>query len=394
MQKTTPANQNRIPPVHKKNGTRIPPGNDAISRPPQHSRTTDRWEPPSSESGSSIGDRQPPPSYEDLLRFFNESIDLFCIAGFDGRFKQLNPAWQLALGWSVPELEARPFIDFVHPDDRAATLAEMGKVVAGEITRTFENRYHCKHGSWKWLQWTAAPLPSRQEIYAVARDVTLQKEVEKKVHDALDRERERVGRDLHDSLGPHLAAIGYAASFLAGDLRRRDQPEARQADQICEMVSQGMSHAHDLARGLFPVQMGGRILSRALEDLARTTSRQRGISVSFHESGDTEIATSSDGIHLYRITQEAVNNSAKHGAARNVSIHLIRNNGSLRLVVIDDGNGMPPSPDRGQGLGLPSMKYRAQALGGELRVQPNANGGVIVSCEIPNYARPQPTLEP
>ena len=181
------------------------------------------------------------PSYEELFRFFNETVDLLCIAGFDGKFKELNPAWQVALEWTVPELVARPFITFVHPDDRPATLAEMEKLVAGAPTITFENRYRCKDGSWKWLQWTAAPLPNRQEIYAVARDVTLQKSLEKEILVVRDRERERIGRDLHDSLGSHLAAIAYAASFLTNDLRRRDQPEAAQAEQIREMVSEAMS---------------------------------------------------------------------------------------------------------------------------------------------------------
>jgi PAS domain S-box-containing protein len=329
--------------------------------------------------------RRQRPSYEELFRFFNESVDLLCIAGFDGRFKQLNPAWQVALQWTVQELLARPFIDFVHPEDRPATLAEMEKLVAGATTITFENRYHRKDGSWKWLQWTAAPLPGRQEIYAVARDVTLQKEVEKEILDAQDRERERVGRDLHDSLGPHLAAIGYAASFLTNDLRRRDQPEAAQAEKICEMVGEAMSHAHDLARGLFPAQMTGPVLSLALQDLARTTSNLRGVAVSFHEQGDTEITALNDGMHLYRIAQEAVNNAAKHGGATRVTIILSRDENSLRLAVIDDGKGMDPSQGEKGGIGLPSMRHRAQALGGELRIESNPGGGTIVSCEIPNH---------
>jgi PAS domain S-box-containing protein len=328
------------------------------------------------------------PSYQDLLRFFHESIDLLCIAGFDGVFKQLNPAWQSVLGWTVQELEATPFLDFVHPNDRPATLAEMEKLLGGGNTITFENRYQRKDGSWKWLQWTAAPLPGRQEIYAVARDVTLQKEVEKKIHDAMDRERSRIGRDLHDSLGPHLAAIGYAASFLTNELRRGDQlEEAEQAERIRQMVGEAMSHAHELARGLVPVQMGGSVLCQALEDLARTTSRLRGILVYFQQTGDPQAETVEDGVHLYRIAQEAVNNSARHGGATRVTIILSRTNGALRLTVVDDGKGMTSLRAGMSGIGLPSMRYRAQSLGGELKIEANPDGGTIVSCEISNYPR-------
>jgi PAS domain-containing protein len=87
------------------------------------------------------------PAYEELVHFFNESADLLCIAGFDGKFKRLNPAWQLALGWTLQELEARPFLAFVHPHDRSSTLAETAKLGTAIGTILFENRYHCKDGS-------------------------------------------------------------------------------------------------------------------------------------------------------------------------------------------------------------------------------------------------------
>ena len=112
---------------------------------------------------------------EELDRFFFVSLDLLCIAGFDGYFKRLNPAWERTLGFTVAELCARPYPDFVHPDDRAATLAEAGKVAAGAPVVHFQNRYGCNDGSYRWLSWTAVPYPSEQLVYCVARDVTDEK---------------------------------------------------------------------------------------------------------------------------------------------------------------------------------------------------------------------------
>src|SRR5205807_7270457 len=104
---------------------------------------------------------------EDLDRFFTVSLDLLCIAGFDGRFRRLNPAWERTLGYSLEELQSRPFIDFVHPEDRERTLAEMHRLAQGGDTVRFENRYHCKDGSYRWLSWTARPVlaaaPARAE---------------------------------------------------------------------------------------------------------------------------------------------------------------------------------------------------------------------------------------
>jgi PAS domain S-box-containing protein len=104
--------------------------------------------------------------------FFELSIDMLCVAGYDGYFKHLNPAWSQTLGFSPDELMARPYLDFVHPDDRAATVAEASKLARGTRTVHFRNRYECRDGGYRWLAWTAAPSESAELIYAVARDIT------------------------------------------------------------------------------------------------------------------------------------------------------------------------------------------------------------------------------
>ena len=133
---------------------------------------------------------QQPPTLED--RFFAVAIDLLCVLDFNGYFKRLNPAWEKALGFTIAELQSKPFIEFVHPDDRERTLRQNRDVRTGGQARSFENRYLCKDGSHRWLLWNAAPDFGQQVIYSVARDVS-----ERKLAEA---ERERLLQELRAAL--------------------------------------------------------------------------------------------------------------------------------------------------------------------------------------------------
>jgi PAS domain S-box-containing protein len=129
--------------------------------------------------------RQDTPGYEqadkERSRFFALSLDMLCIAGFDGYFKHLNPAWEKTLGFANEELLSKPYLAFVHPEDQASTIAEAQKLSAGGVTITFQNRYLCQDGSYRWLSWAATPLKDQQLIYAAARDITERKRTEKRL---------------------------------------------------------------------------------------------------------------------------------------------------------------------------------------------------------------------
>jgi PAS domain S-box-containing protein len=111
-------------------------------------------------------------------RFFDLSIDLLCVLDFSGRFVRLNTAWESVLGYTRDELMSRPFIDFVHFDDRARTLAQNQTVRGGGQARLFENRYSCKDGSFRWLLWNSTRDEGRGVIYGVGRDITERKQAE------------------------------------------------------------------------------------------------------------------------------------------------------------------------------------------------------------------------
>ena len=153
----------------------------------------------------------------DLDQFFTVSLEMFCIAGFDGFFKRLNPVWETILGYSNEELCSRPFIEFVHPDDRERTTAEAQRLGEGLTTVSFENRYRCADGSYRWLLWNAAALPESQLIFAAAADITERKKLEQTLHEH-NVALEAANHDLesftytvsHDLRAPLRAVDGYA----------------------------------------------------------------------------------------------------------------------------------------------------------------------------------------
>ena len=147
--------------------------------------------------------------------FFEMSLDLLCIAGFDGMFRRVNRSWTQVLGWSPEELLAQPLIDFVHPDDRAATLAGREGLKANEPLIGLKNRYRCKDGSYRWLEWHSAPHMEREIIYGVARDVTQQREGERVLQEAKDLQ-ECMQQQL--ILSDRLASVGMLAAGVAHEI--------------------------------------------------------------------------------------------------------------------------------------------------------------------------------
>jgi diguanylate cyclase (GGDEF)-like protein/PAS domain S-box-containing protein len=158
---------------------------------------------------------------QELERFFDTNLDLLCIADTQGFFRRLNREWETTLGYSIAELEGKRFLDFVHPDDMESTLATISKLGAGQNILNFENRYRCKDGSYRWIEWRS--MPHSELIYAAARDITSRKQME-----ATLRESEKRYRALFNQNHDGVFMIGLDG--LTKDANRR----------ACEMLGYTM----------------------------------------------------------------------------------------------------------------------------------------------------------
>lgn len=186
------------------------------------------------------------PEQFDLERFFDYAIDMLCIADASGFFLKVNRAFERVFGYSREELLARPFVEFVHPDDRADTIAETRRLSTGELCFAYENRYRAKDGSWKQISWTCYPDPETGLMYAVARDMTQERERDnwldgitgipnRRVFDETLGEEIRRAHRAGVALGlalldvDHLRAFNQAVGHLEGDRVLRRIAEAMAA---------------------------------------------------------------------------------------------------------------------------------------------------------------------
>ncbi len=178
-------------------------------------------------------------------RFFSLSVDMFCIADFDGYFKELSDSWEIVLGHPKEEMLKIPYLDFIHPEDRQRTSEESSENSAGTSTLSFENRYRCKDGSYKWLLWNAKPISAERLIYAVARDITERKQDEQALQDYAGK-LEKANAELdafsysvsHDLRAPLRAIDGFAKILEEDYAPRLDDEGRRLLGVVCNNARQ------------------------------------------------------------------------------------------------------------------------------------------------------------
>ncbi len=221
----------------------------------------------------------------------------------------------------------------------------------------------------------------RQRTAALKNEMTERMRLEEEILSISEREQQRIGRDLHDSLCQHLTGVALAGEVLSGRLAAKSIPEVKAVDHIVEMVEGAIELTRTLARGLHPVDLTGEGFTDALQELAVTITE--GFKTPCTFECDRPVAIREPGVatHLYRIAQEAITNAVKHSHAKEMIVRLQVGTDGLTLTISDDGVGMPPKMPAG--MGLRTMAYRANVIGATFNVERQLSHGTRVTCKLP-----------
>jgi PAS domain S-box-containing protein len=350
-------------------------------------------------------------------RMFDYSLDMLSIASFDCCFRRLNPAWKNTFGWSELELKSKPFIEFIHPDDKEETLIAAEKLMSGEEVINFENRFLCKDGGYKWLSWKSLPLVQDREVFSVTRDITEQK----KNNDALVEAKERaeeanriktnfLANMSHELRTPLVGILGYA-EIIKSDF---ENPElSHYAERILKCGNR-LKDAVNLILDLSSIESEvieinktdvniNDLIVEAVEPF-RQEAESKNLDFTVTERFDN-VTAKFDERMLYTLISNIVNNAVKYtdkgGIFIEAKIEISDGKKELIIKIEDTGIGIDKDnlsmvfePFRqvsegigrgfeGTGLGLTISKKFVELMKGELTVESELNKGSIFTVALP-----------
>ena len=355
---------------------------------------------------------------DDLDRFFRLSLDLFCVATFDGYFVRVNPAWQTVLGFEEEELRSAPFMDFVHPDDRRATDDAMSELMSGAHVIDFENRYRAKDGSYKWLQWFAAPFIKQELVYAVGRDITEPKAARDRLAHLVDELKvastraeqatlakgEFLANMSHEIRTPMNAIIGMTDLALQTRLTPQQREYVRTARESAEALMAIINDILDVSKieaRRLTLERVPFMVRDTIEDsvkLLAPRADQKGLELSCRIAPDVPMVLMGDPGRLRQVLLNLVGNAVKFTDSGEVGVDVTvaertDDDVMLKCTVRDTGIGIPEdkrweifgafvqadtSTTRrygGTGLGLTISAQLVEMMGGRLWLESQPGTG-------------------
>lgn len=305
-----------------------------------------------------------------------------------GRIVRFNRASERLTGYEHSEALGRTVWDFLVPaSERDDVRAEFERLISDRRPQEHDGRWISKEGDIHLISWSHSALVDAQNevefVVSVGQDVTRRTELERRIVDDGENERRRIGHDLHERLGNHLAGTALLAEAATTGLRSGGAVGATELEHIADLLNEGVDHARALSRALGPVKIEHEGLLAALSELVHDVETRSGMSCALSASDDLpELTLTSAAVHVFRIVQEALTNARTHSDASRLDVEVSTVGESLVLSVRDDGIGIPDEFPANR-LGIHRMRYRARLLGGTISIERRKIAGTEVRCVVP-----------
>ncbi len=297
----------------------------------------------------------------------------------------MNKGVALDRRWHLRKDGKRVWIDGVmrrldHPDGTLRGFAKIARD-ASDLHRAEEELLHARDEMEKRVvERTRELVAANKEL---TRTIAQRQELERELLEISEREKRRIGEDLHDMVCQELTATALFLKSTAKKVEGESPTAAQTLGEAAQIVNRNVGLTRDLARGLQPADLKGSGLKEALRGLCAQAGEVSEIKCHLKAAKGVRVTDDNVALHLYRVAQEAVTNAVKHSGAKNLLITLDKNAENVCVTVEDDGKGFSPRR-RSKGLGLHIMRYRANVLGGELKIEKRKRGGMQITCVIPN----------
>jgi len=326
-----------------------------------------------------------------LAAIVQDSEDAIFAQTFDGVITSWNQGAERLFGYTEVDAIGRKseeIIPSVRSLEEGRIIVEVGRGERVE-ERAIETIRTCKDGMSVHILETISPVNDERGrqvgVSIIARDITARKNLEREVLESTGREQQRIGRELHDSLGQELTGLSYLAKSLSQKLAATDNPQAETAQTIASGIQRALGEVRSAVQGLVPVEVDAAGFMVALEKLAAQTQAHCGIACRIDNRDPVRVDDNVLATHLFRIVQEAINNAVKHARARQIVVRPESLNGTLAVTVEDDGIGIAEHARQNGGMGLRIMQYRAGVIDAALDVHSTDAGGTAVVCLVKNH---------
>jgi two-component system, LuxR family, sensor kinase FixL len=307
-----------------------------------------------------------------------------------GSIVHLNPKGQNVFGYSLDEVIGRPMeillperVRKMHEHHRAGFMATPKARAMGEGRYLFGLH---KEGHEIPVEIGLVPLktPEGMMVLATILDITAvaeKKQLEQELLHVIELEQKRIGQDLHDSLGQQLLAISFLCNVLKKKLAAGTMPDASEAAHIEDLLGEAKQNVRKLTRGLYAGDLETRGLGACLKDMTEHMQEMSSLACAFEGDATLMVPDRAQSENLFRMAQEALNNAIKHSFAKKIVVSLHVQDQKLTLTVRDDGIGFSQAKTQEKGLGMRSMLYRANAIGGFFQMDSSPEG-TVVRCTV------------